>query len=171
MLLYVHGLQGVLPCLDGLQNKMGMGAGYAFNALDLTVYGFQLVGRGTGDVQEEVEVAGKIVAVGNVGVVDDGTAEAVVVLGVLQADLHKRGYVKAQLLAVYLDLIALDDAAVLHLADAVHNGRNRQVHFLADIRSGFSGVVLENVQNGIIDLIHKKPPNYLLYKNNAHIVA
>ena len=163
-LQHIFGLQGVLTCLDGLQNKMGVGAGYAFNALDLTVYGFQLIGRGTGDVQEEVKVAGEVIAVGNIGVVDDGFAEAVIELGMLQADFHEGGHVEAQLLAVDLYFVALDDAAVFHLADTIHNGRNRQVHFLADIGSGFSGVVLENVQNGIIDLIHKKPPIFCFIK-------
>ena len=58
-----------------------MGAADTFDALDLTVYGLQFVGRGAGDVQQEVKVAGEVVAVGDVGVVDDGAAEAVVVLG------------------------------------------------------------------------------------------
>ena len=151
---------------------MSVGTGYAFNALDFTVYGFQFVGRSTGDVQQEVKVAGEVVAVGDVGVVDNGFAEAVVELGVFQTDFHESGHVKAQLLAVYLDFIALNDAVVFHLADAVHNGGNRQMHFLADVGSGFSGVMLEYVQNGIIDLIHNKPPVfYTAFKMNAHIVA
>lgn len=146
---------------------MSVGTGYAFNALDFTVYGFQFVGRSTGDVQQEVKVAGEVVAVGDVGVVDDGAAEAVVVLGVFQADFHESGDVKAQLFAVDLYFVALDDAAVLHLADAVHNAGNGQVHFLADVGSGFSGVMLEYVQNGIIDLIHGGPPCVAVNKH-AH---
>ena len=149
----------------------GVGTGYAFDALDFAVYGFQFVGRGTGDVQQEVKITGEVVAVGNIGVVHNGFAEAVVVLGVLQTDFHESGDVKAQLLAVDLYFIALDDTIVFHLADAVHNGGNRQVNFLADIGSGFSGVMFEYVQNGIIDLIHNKPPDFACFKNNAHIVA
>ena len=154
----VFGLQRVLACLDGLQYEVGVGAGYTFDALDLTVYGFQLVRGGAGDVQQEVEVAGEVVAVGDVGVVDDGAAEAVIVLGVFQTDFHKRGNIKAQLLAVYLNFIALDDAVVFHLADAVHNAGNGQMHFLADVGSGFACVLLKYIQNGIIDLIHVNPP-------------
>ena len=151
---------------------MSVGTGYAFNALDFTVYGFQFVGRGTGDVQKEVKITGEVIAVGDVGVIDDGFAEAVVELRVFQTDFHESGNIKAQLLAVNFYFIALDDAVVFHLADAVHNGRNRQMHFLADVGSGFSGVMLENVQNGIIDLIHDKPPSfYTVFKMNAHIVA
>ena len=163
----VFGLEGVLTSLHGLQYEMGVGAADALDALDLTVHRFQFVGRGAGDVQQEVEVAGEVVAVGNVGVVDDGAAEAVVVLGVFQADFHKSGYVKAQLFAVDLYFVALDDAAVFHLADAVHNAGNGQVHFLADVGSGFAGVVLKYVQNGIIDLIHGGPPCVAVNKH-AH---
>ena len=134
-----------------------MGAGNTFNALDLTVNGFQFIGRGTSDVQQEVEVTGEVVAVCDVGVVYDCFAEAVIELGVFQADFHECGNVKAQLLAIDLYFIALDDAVVFHLADAVHNTGNGQVHFLADVGSGFAGIVLEYVQNGIIDLIHGGP--------------
>ena len=144
-----------------------MGAADTFDALDLTVYGFQFVGRGAGDVQQEVEVTGKVVAVCDVGVVYDCFAEAVIELGVFQADFHESGDVKAQLFAVDLYFVALDDAAVLHLADAVHNAGNGQVHFLADVGSGFAGIVLKYVQNGIIDLIHGGPPCVAVNKH-AH---
>ena len=171
MLQNVLGLQRVLTCFNSLQYEVGVSAGDAFNALDFTVYGFQFIGRGTGDVQQEVEVAGEVVAVSDVGVVYDCFAEAVIELGVFQADFHKCGNVKAQLLAVDLYFIALDDAAVFHLTNTVHDRRNGQVYFLADVGSGFSCVVLQNIQNGIIDLIHVNPPGGCCVKNNTHIVA
>jgi hypothetical protein len=148
-----------------------MGAGNAFNALDFTVYGFQFIGRGTSDVQQEVEVTGEVVAVCDVGVVYDCFAEAVIELGVFQADFHECGNVKAQLLAIDLYFIALDDAVVFHLTDTVHNGRNGKVYFFADVGCGFSCVVLKNIQNGIIDLIHINLRGFCSVKKNTHILT
>ena len=50
---------------------MGVGAGDALDALDFPVHGLQFVGGGTGDVKQEVKIAGKVVAVGDIGVADD----------------------------------------------------------------------------------------------------
>mgnify|MGYP004531275307 FL=1 len=163
MLLYsdsIHFLrfQRVLTGFHGFQHEMGMGTGNALDALDFPVYSLQLIGRRAGNVEQKVKVAGEVIAVGNVGVVSDGFAEVVVILRVLQTDFHKCRDVKAQFFAVYLHFIALNNAAVFHLSNAVHNGRDGQMYFLADIRRGFPGVLFQYVQNGIINLIHSVPP-------------
>lgn len=113
---------GGIHVFDFLQHEMGPGGGYTGYALDGAVDALQLIGGGAGYLQHKIIIPGQIIAVQDIRVVHDDLCEGVMELGMLQADFHQGCDIVPQGLGIHPYRIALDDAGLFHLLDAVQYG-------------------------------------------------
>lgn len=116
---------------------------YAARALYLVEQGFESAGRLGIDLQQEVEVAGYVVALGYLLVRFHKFVEVVVVFRVLHANGDERGDIHAELLAVEHDGVLPDYAVGLKLLYALDDRRDGHIDLRAYHRCVFPCIFLE----------------------------
>lgn len=82
------------------------------------------------------------------------------VLWMLQTHFDERSKIVTQTVLIDQSGVSLNDPLLFHMVDTLNNGRNRQMYFLTDIGSFFTGIFLQDFKNFVVDRIHMR---YLLF--------
>ena len=88
--------------------------------------------------------------------------EGVMIAGMLHGNSHEQSQWATQLGLVHHCSIPGDDPLLLHAVDSVQNRRDREIDLLTDPGGTDTGVAAQTGQNGLIDLIQRKSPLFLM---------